>query len=59
MLSLGCRVAGYIGDVTTQIKLLERAVAIDPADKVLANMLRLAQESASPVPEPVSQPASS
>ena len=58
LLSLGSRVAGHVGDVTTQIKLLERAVAIDPADQVLANMLRRAQETSSPGSEPISEPAS-
>jgi hypothetical protein len=58
LLSLGSRVAGHIGDVTTQIKLLERAVTIDPADQVLANMLRRAQETSSPGSEPISEPAS-
>jgi hypothetical protein len=58
LLSLGSRVAGHIGDVTTQIKLLERAVAIDPADQVLTNMLRRAQETSSPGSEPISESAS-
>jgi hypothetical protein len=58
LLSLGSRVAGHIGDITTQIKLLERAVAMDPADQVLANMLRRAQETSSSSSEPISQPAS-
>jgi hypothetical protein len=59
LLSLGSRVAGHLRDVTTQIRLLERAVAIDPADQVLANMLRQAQQSGSPRSEPLSQAASS
>jgi hypothetical protein len=54
LLSLGSRVAGHVGDATTQIKLLERAVAIDPADPVLANMLRQARETPISVPEPIS-----
>ena len=58
LLSLGSRVAGHLGDVTTQIKLLERAVAIDPADQVLVTMLRRAQEAPNPVSEPISQPVS-
>jgi tetratricopeptide (TPR) repeat protein len=54
LLSLGSRVAGYVGDATTQIKLLERAVAVDPADPVLSNMLRQAREASSPIVEPIS-----
>jgi len=54
LLSLGSRVAGYLGDATTQIKLLERAVAVDPADPVLSNMLRQTREASSPIVEPIS-----
>ena len=58
LLSLGSRVAGHVGDMTTQIKLLERAVALDPADRVLGNMLRRAQETPNPDSKPISQAAS-
>jgi hypothetical protein len=54
LLSLGSRIAGLIGDATTQIKLLERAVAIDPSDPVLSDMLRRAQETRTPISEPIS-----
>ncbi len=53
LLSLGSRFAGHVGDLTTQIQLLERACAIDPADHVLSDMLRRAQETKKPVSEPI------
>ena len=54
LLSLGSRIAGHIGDATTQIKLLERALTIDPADPVLSDMLRQVQVRSNGVSEPVS-----
>jgi hypothetical protein len=54
LLSLGSRIAGHIGDVATQIKLLERAVALDPTDHLLTDILRRAQETKNPISEPIS-----
>jgi hypothetical protein len=54
LLSLGSRIAGHLGDLTTQIKLLERARAIDPTDRLLSDLLRRVQESMDPVSEPIS-----
>ncbi len=54
LLSLGTRFAGHVGDLSTQLSFLERACAIDPADHVLSDMLRHAQETKDPVSEPIS-----
>ncbi len=53
LLTLGSRIAGQAGDRTTQIKLLERAVAIDPADQLMARLLWQAQEAKTPISEPI------
>ena len=53
LLTLGSRIAGSAGDTTTQIKLLERAVAVDPADQLLARLLRQVRETRAPIAEPI------
>jgi hypothetical protein len=51
LLSLGSRIAEQIGDVTTRIKLLERARAIDPSEKLVSDMLQRAKETKDPISE--------
>jgi tetratricopeptide (TPR) repeat protein len=53
LLTLGSRVAAAAGDKATQIKLLERACALDPTDQLLARLLRQANEAKSPVAETI------
>jgi hypothetical protein len=53
LLTLGSRIAGTAGDTATQIKLLERAMAIDPADQLLARLHRQATEAKAPIAEPI------
>jgi hypothetical protein len=53
LLTLGSRIAGTAGDNATQINLLERALAIDPADPLLARLLRQATEAKVPIAEPM------
>lgn len=49
LLTLGSRIAGLAGDATTQVKLLERALALDPSDPVLVRLLRQVAETEAPV----------
>jgi hypothetical protein len=53
LLTLGSRIAGATGDRATQIKLLERACALDPADQLLVRLLRQTGEANTPVAEPI------
>jgi hypothetical protein len=55
LLTLGGRIAGHANDVITQIKLLERAAAIDPNDQALARLLRRVIEANAPVSEPIEE----
>jgi len=53
LLTLGSRIAGHAGDRLTQVKLLERAVAVDPADPLLARLLLRTQDAKAPISEPI------